>query len=206
MRAIFNLNEWVPRTFHSARNMNARVPRTCSENILPGLCTENIYERAPSGLFITYNFSFTFPYPVSRPISIFDDFPSILLTPIWLLTWLSLLHSPNLSKKNCPHLPFPCLLLNSPSIHNYSFSYSIFLWYPKSGHHIILPCAYIFHISLSIPISLSLDLLWSLPQPQFPSYALSSTIQNSTFSYSIFPWYKSDHHISLPCLYIFLSL
>ena len=40
------LNEWVPRTFHSARNMNARVPRTCSENILPGLCTENIYERA----------------------------------------------------------------------------------------------------------------------------------------------------------------
>ena len=41
------LNEWVPRTFHSARNMNARVPRTCSENILPGLCTENIYERAP---------------------------------------------------------------------------------------------------------------------------------------------------------------
>ena len=42
------LNEWVPRTFHSARNMNARVPRTCSKNILPGLCTENIYQRAPS--------------------------------------------------------------------------------------------------------------------------------------------------------------
>ena len=44
---VTNLNEAVPRTFHSARNMNACVPRTCSENILPGFCTENIYERAP---------------------------------------------------------------------------------------------------------------------------------------------------------------
>ena len=43
---VTNLNEAVPRTFHSARNMNACVPRTCSENILPGFCTENIYERA----------------------------------------------------------------------------------------------------------------------------------------------------------------
>ena len=37
------MNEGVPRTFHSARNLNARVPRTCFENILPGSCTENIY-------------------------------------------------------------------------------------------------------------------------------------------------------------------
>ena len=44
---ILNLNEGVPRTFYSARNMNARVPRTCFENILPGSCTENIIERAP---------------------------------------------------------------------------------------------------------------------------------------------------------------
>ena len=43
---ILNLNDGVPRTFHSARNLNARVPRTCFENILPGSCTENIYERA----------------------------------------------------------------------------------------------------------------------------------------------------------------
>ena len=43
---ILNLNEGVPRTFHSARNLNARVTRTCFENILPGSCTENIYERA----------------------------------------------------------------------------------------------------------------------------------------------------------------
>ena len=35
-----NLNEGVPRTFHSARNLNARV--TCFENILPGSCTENM--------------------------------------------------------------------------------------------------------------------------------------------------------------------
>ena len=46
---VTNLNEAVPRTFHSARNMNACVPRTCSENILPGFCTENIYERALRG-------------------------------------------------------------------------------------------------------------------------------------------------------------
>ena len=44
---ILNLNEGVPRTFHSAHNLNARVLRTCFENILPGSCTENIYERAP---------------------------------------------------------------------------------------------------------------------------------------------------------------
>ena len=43
---ILNLNEGVPRTYHSAHNLNARVPRTCFENILPGLCTENIYKRA----------------------------------------------------------------------------------------------------------------------------------------------------------------
>ena len=43
---ILNLNEGVPRTFHSARNLNARVPRTCFENILPGSCTKNIYDRA----------------------------------------------------------------------------------------------------------------------------------------------------------------
>ena len=29
-----------------ARNMNACVPRTCSENISPGICNENISERA----------------------------------------------------------------------------------------------------------------------------------------------------------------
>ena len=28
-------------------HLNARVPRTCFENILPESCTENIYERAP---------------------------------------------------------------------------------------------------------------------------------------------------------------
>ena len=48
---ILNLNEGVPRTFHSARNLNARVPRTCFENILPGSCTENIYERAHDFLY-----------------------------------------------------------------------------------------------------------------------------------------------------------
>ena len=47
---ILNLNEGVPRTFHSARSLNARVTRTCFENILPGSCTENIYERAHSKL------------------------------------------------------------------------------------------------------------------------------------------------------------
>ena len=51
---VTNLNEAVPRTFHSARNMNACVPRTCSENILPGFCTENIYERAPNFSFISF--------------------------------------------------------------------------------------------------------------------------------------------------------
>ena len=44
---ILNLNEVVPRTFHSAHNLNARVPRTCFENILPGSCTENIYMNGP---------------------------------------------------------------------------------------------------------------------------------------------------------------
>ena len=37
------LNEGVTRTFNSARNLNAHVPRTCFQNILPGSCTENIW-------------------------------------------------------------------------------------------------------------------------------------------------------------------
>ena len=43
---ILNLKDRVPRTFRGARNVNARVPRTCSGNISPGICTENICERA----------------------------------------------------------------------------------------------------------------------------------------------------------------
>ena len=43
---ILNLNEGVPKTLYSAHNLNALVRRTCFENIFPGTCTENIYERA----------------------------------------------------------------------------------------------------------------------------------------------------------------
>ena len=40
--SIWKLNEGASWKFHSARNLNARVPRNCFENIFLSTCTENI--------------------------------------------------------------------------------------------------------------------------------------------------------------------